>query len=241
VAGSLRLRGKDSWELRVHAGRSDETGKKLYLARTVRGTKRAAERALAKLVTEVESGVVIAHTATMGQLCQRWYDSGTASWSPTVVVSYRSILDHYVLPKWGRTPLRRLHAADLDAWYTQLQRKAGAKGKPLAPNTIGHIHAVIRRALNQGVKWGWIAINPALAATPPRIRRTQMTVPDPAAIGQLIAAAKAVNPALPVFVRLAAVSGARRGELCALRWRNLDLDAGVLHIGAAGASCGMST
>lgn len=42
-----------------------------------------------------------------------------------------------------------------------------------------------------------------------------------------------MNPALPVFLRLAAISGARRGELCALRWRNLDLEAGVLHIGGA--------
>ena len=81
---------------------------------------------------------------------------------------YRSILDHYVLPRWGATQLRRLRADDLDAWYATLHRSGGVRGVPLSPNTVGRIHAVVRRALNQAVKWGWLAVNPASSATPPR-------------------------------------------------------------------------
>ena len=49
-------------------------------------------------------------------------------------------------------------------------------------------------------------------------------------VARLVEAAKGVNPGLPVFLRLAATTGARRGELCALRWRALDLDAGTMRI-----------
>jgi len=98
---------------------------------------------------------------------------------------------------------------------------------------VHRIHAVLRRALNQGVRWGWLAVNPAVAATPPRVLRKSMTLPSPNDIGAMIASAGKVNPALPVFLRLAAVTGARRGEMCALRWRNIDFEAASLHIAGA--------
>lgn len=238
MAGSIRQRGTDSWELRVHAGRDDATGKKLYVTRTVRGGRRAAERALAKLVTEVEHGTVTVAGGTVEQLCEKWFASSSPNWSPTVAAEYRRLLDRQILPRWGTTPLRRLRTSDLDAWYAQLRRSGGVRGRSLAPNSVNRIHAVLRRALNQGVKWGWIAVNPAGAASPPKVRRSSIAIPEPAVIGALVEAAAAVNPGLPVFVRLAAVTGARRGELCGLRWRNVDLDRGVLHIAGALAQVG---
>jgi hypothetical protein len=158
-------------ELRVHAGLDPETRRKRYVTRTFRGSAREADKALAKLVSEVDSGTVVAYAATMSDLCERWFGATRTSWSPTVVASYRSILDHYVLLRWGATQLRRLRADDLDAWYATLHRSGGVRGVPLSPNTVGRIHAVVRRALNQAVKWGWLAGNPASSATPPRVRR----------------------------------------------------------------------
>ena len=230
MAGSLRSRGPHSWELRVHAGRDGSTGRKRYVTRTVRGGKREAERALAKLVTEVERGGALAKVGTVGELCERWFESAAPNLSPTVVAEYRRLLDQHIIPTFGRVSLRRLRTADLDAWYARLRRSGGVKGRPLAPNSVQRIHAVLRRALNQGMRWGWISVNPAASASPPRVLRKPMTIPAPQSIAALIEASAKVNPGLPVFLRLAAVSGARRGELCALRWRHIEFEARSLHI-----------
>lgn len=233
MAGSLRQRGKTSWQLRVLEGRDETTGKKTYVSKTFRGGRREAERELARLVAEVEAGSTTAAAGTVAELCNKWFEYACPNLSPAVSAEYRRLLDRRILPRWGSTPVRRLRTSDLDGWYSQLRRSGSVTGGPLSPNSVVRVHAILRRALNQGVRWGWITTNPAVAATPPRVFRRQLDIPSPADIGRLIAAAESVNPALPAFIRLAAASGARRGELCALRWRNIDFEARSLHIAGA--------
>ncbi len=91
-------------------------------------------------------------------------------------------------------------------------------------------HAVIRRALNQAMRWGWIAANPASLARPPRVRTQTLNPPEPAGVLRLIAEAERADPDLACFLLLAATTGARRGELCALRWSDLDKKTGALTI-----------
>ena len=59
MAGSMRQRGDDSWQLRVHAGRDPATGRKRYVERTFRGNKRDASKALAAMVAEVMPGMIM--------------------------------------------------------------------------------------------------------------------------------------------------------------------------------------
>jgi integrase len=98
MAGSMRQRGPSSWELRVHVGRDPDTGAKQYATKTVRGTKREAEKELARLVAQVDDGQV----ATMADLCEAWYAQHQPDWSPTTAQGYRAILDRHVLPRLGR-------------------------------------------------------------------------------------------------------------------------------------------
>lgn len=224
MAGSLRQRGKESWEVRAFAGRDADTGKKLYVTRTVRGTRRDAEVALGRLVAEIDEGQHAVRAGTVGELCERWYEHAAPDLSPAVAAEYRRLLDKRILPRWGGTPIRRLRTADLDQWYAELRRRGGPGGSPLAPNTVVRSHAVLRRAVAQGVKWGWLSTNPVANASPPRPRKQQLELPDPADVARLIEAATEVNPSLPTYFRLAATTGARRGELCALRWKHVDLD-----------------
>ena len=231
MQGSLRQRGQRSWELRVHNGRDALTGRKTYVQKTVHGTKREAETELGRFVTEVGDG---AHSSTkstsVGELLEQWFSHNEADWSPTVVNSYRRIIDRQLVPRFGRTPLRRLTTADIDLFYAQLRKRGGARGGPLAPASVKRVHAVLRRALAQAVKWGLITINPAVNASPPREPRHEVSPPDPADVARLIAHADETNPPLGCFLRLAATSGARRGELCALRWKHVDVDKGALLI-----------
>jgi integrase len=224
VAGSIRQRGKQSWEIRAFAGKDAETGKKRYVTRTVRGDRREAEVALGRLLGEIDDGQHAVRAGTVGELCERWYSHAAPDLSPAVAAEYRRLLDRRILPRWADVPLRRLRTADLDQWYSELRRSGGPGGTALAPNTVMRSHAVLRRALAQGVKWGWLTVNPAANASPPRSKKQHLELPDPADVARLIEEAAKVNRSLPTYFRLAAATGARRGELCALRWKHLDLD-----------------
>lgn len=101
-------------------------------------------------------------------------------------------------------------------------------GGPLSPATVARIHNVVRGALNQAVAWEWIARNPAEHVTLTQVDEPEVAPPTVAEVIALLAAAEAEDPALAVFLLVAAVTGARRGALCALRWSDLDLAAGTI-------------
>ncbi len=123
----------------------------------------------------------------------------------------------------------KLTPTDLDRFYRQLLEVGRSRG-PYAPATIRRVHGIIRRALTQGVRWGWITHNPAIDASPPRVPMKELKPPDPDQVVQLFRLAQESDPELATFIMLAASSGARRGELLALRWSDIDLDRGRLSI-----------
>jgi integrase len=92
------------------------------------------------------------------------------------------------------------------------------------------VHGIIRRALTQGVRWGWIDHNPAADASPPRVPIRDLKPPSPDEVVELFRLAENSDPDLATYIIVAASSGARRGEMVALRWKDLDLDAGTLSI-----------
>lgn len=225
MAGHLRKRGQ-SWELVAFSGRDGLTGKKRYVSRSVKGTKREAEAALARLVTEVEDGHHNAASGTVGELLEQWYDVARSGWSPVTVRQHRSVLDRHLLPRFGDTPLRRLKTADIDKYYAQLRRRGRAGGRPLSAGTVLRIHAVLRSALGQARKWGWITVNPAELASPPRDRGAEISPPSLTDLARLLSVVDDDEPELGCFVRMAASTGARRSQLCGLRWSDVDLDTG---------------
>jgi integrase len=103
--------------------------------------------------------------------------------------------------------------------------------RPMSAATIRQIHAILSGAFATAVRWEWIDRNPAATAKLPRTRQRTATSPDPADVAKVIAAARASGQdLLALYLWLAAVTGARRGELSALHWADLDLQRGVIHI-----------
>jgi integrase len=87
------------------------------------------------------------------------------------------------------------------------------------------VHAVMSSALKQAVRWGWVRDNPADQASPPSVRRAKIALPEPSDVIRLIEAARrSQNPTLGLFFHLSTVTGARRGELIALRWDRVSLN-----------------
>jgi len=112
--------------------------------------------------------------------------------------------------------------------------------KPLAASTIRQLHFILRGALRRAIKWKWITVNPIADAEPPAPPRGNPKPPSPTQAARIVNEAFK-DPDWGTLVWLTMITGQRRGELCAVRWRHLDLDAGLLHLERAIGQRGKTT
>jgi integrase len=121
------------------------------------------------------------------------------------------------------TKLQPEHISDAYSGLLSDGRRDGRNGG-LAPRTIRHMHTVLKQALKQACVWRAIGHNPADLVKPPKPDRKEMRTVDTDATAKMIEAARGTPIFIPVL--LGVLCGLRRGEICALRWRSVDLDAG---------------
>ena len=246
MKGSKRLirgRGRSAvYELRVSTGRDPVTGKYGQVSRIWPGYASddpeitTADKALAKLVAETErvrGGRAVAGVMTVDQLLTKWVKQITSEGrSPTTLREYRRLIDKRISPGLGFVPVAKVTALELDEFYQ------GLTDEGLAPASVRQVHAILRAAFRQGVKWRYISSNPATDASPAKLVSKPVTAPTVAEVQKMIAAAEADDPDMAVFIALAAVTGARRGELCGLRWGDVDWTGHTLTIERSVATMG---
>lgn len=221
-----------SFRVMIYAGRDAVTGRKRYVTRTVRGNRKVAERVRNQMLVDVQQGKTSPTSATFGDLLDAWYDAASPDWSPRTSLEHRRVIDSVLKPALGTKKLAKLRASDLDSLYGAL-RAGSDQRRPLAPATVRKFHTVARSALQQAVRWEWITSNPAANASPPKVRRKEPIPPTPDELGRILKAAEAEDPDLYVFVRLAAVLGARRGEVLGIRWCDLTEDCRSVEISSS--------
>ena len=157
-SGTMRERSPGQWQLRAFAGRDQLTGKSQQVARTFIGGERAAAKALAALVAEVESGKFNRTTATVGQLLDRWLEVGERSQRPRTLYENRRKIDGRIRPLLGDIPLAKLEPDVLDAAYQKWLNDG------VSPSTVHKYHCILSAACRQAVKWGWIDSAPTARA-----------------------------------------------------------------------------
>ncbi len=194
--------------------------------RTFTGTETQARRELARLSAELLRGQIsISGREPFGDLLDRWLEQIEPTRRPKTIAEYRAKIEHRIRPALGSTRIDRIKPAQLDAQYRQWLDEG------LSPTTVHHHHAIISTALSQAERWQLITANPARLASPPRMRQAQLIIPEPSQLLDLIAGAEErEDHSLATAMALAALTGARRGELCALRWSDVDLTAGTVRI-----------
>jgi integrase len=220
------------WRLRVYAGKDPVTGQKRHASKTFKGTQRQAETALSRFVTEVVEGQHAGSgSVTLAALLERYIAHCIdRDRSPTTVDSYRRHAAN-IRDGLGAVQLAKLRPEDFDQLYSVLRTRGvpGGRGGLSAASVKRHA-AFISAALSQAVKWGWIASNPALKATAPTVHQAKVNVPSPAELQSIMERAQqSTRPDHALLLAIAAMTGARRGELCALRFSDVDLANGVIH------------
>ncbi len=223
MRGTLTERTPGHWRLRVYLGR-DPHGRPLQAAKTVTGGRRQAEAALRKFITEVENSRSPQRSINVAGLLERWLDHITPTRRPSTIDRYRRKVDKAINPALGSVRLDRLTAEQLDRQY-RAWLDAG-----LSSSTVHGYHAILSAALRQAVKWDWLDRSPAQQASPPAQARSQARSVSPEHLQRLVLAAEEDDPTLATAVALAALTGGRRGELCALRWSDVDLVEGILTV-----------
>jgi integrase len=228
---------RDGLQVQVYAGRDPLTGRKRWVSRQVPGKGRAAMKRARQVEAELLAQVAAGQhrgskTKTVAELLERWLEwrVSVRPISPTTVAAYRGYIDRSILPSLGNLQVGRLDAATLDTFYARLRRQGGKDGRPLAASSVRQIHAILSGALTRAVVWGWISHNPARLASPPSREQADTQPPAVEDAARLLRTAAAEDPELGLFLRLAVVLGARRGELCALQWSEVDLDQGEVLI-----------
>ena len=176
------------------------------------------------MVNEASQGRIPLTNETFGDLLNRWLDHiEVRGRAPKTLVENRRMAAA-IATELGTKELRKLKGSDLDSFYDRLS------GRCLSATSVRRYHTVCSAALNQGVKWGLLERSPAAQASPPSIERNEPDSPTPEEIKLLIERAEEKDPELATLLFVAATTGCRRGELCGLRWSDVDFEKGVLLV-----------
>jgi integrase len=193
------------------------------------GSKRAAERELARLVATVDDERADhqllpagwGHDTTINQAIEGWRRNGWEDLSPNTTNRYDGIWRNYIAESIGRRKIVSLTPYEVESYFRDLKR-AG-----LGPKSIRQIRAVLHRACRLARMWSsGLLPNPiedtempdwALHEQPVEVR-----APTVRELRRVLAEAALDEPRLAVFIRVVAASGARRSEISALRWSDVD-------------------
>ena len=140
----------------------------------------------------------------------------------------RRIARQHVRPRIGAIALQKLRPADLAGLYAALQRDGKGPGVGLAPRTVGHVHRVLHRALGHAMQWGIVQQNVASVVAPPRVDQEEVRIIPADRLGAVLRALK--KRSIYPIASLALATGMRRGEILALRWRDVDLGRNQLRV-----------
>ncbi len=159
---------------------------------------------------------------TVGTYLAGWLAGAEATVRPRTRDSYRQIVRTHLIPRLGRIAITKLGPQQVQRMYGDLL----AAG--LSPKTIGNVHGVLHRALQQAFRWRLLPTNVADLVDPPRVPRREMKALSPDQARDVLRAAE--DDPLEALYRLAISAGLRQGELLALRWPDLDLDRGAVRV-----------
>lgn len=229
MKGNITRRGQKSWRLKFEAAERDpSTGKRRTRYITVRGTKKEAQSELIKLLAEVDAGTAVDPSKmTVAEYVRGWID-GAVHLAPKTLERYRELIEKQIIPHLGAVQLRKLRPSQIADWHVLLLREGGRDGRSLAPRTVGHAHRVLHSALARAAKLEMVSRNVASVLAPPKVEAREVECLTEGQIADALL--KLEGHQLYSLVVVALGTGMRRGELCAIQWRQVDLEAGVLQV-----------
>ncbi|HZU79263.1 MAG TPA: site-specific integrase, partial [Acidimicrobiales bacterium] len=228
----------DTWELRVFVGRSSE-GKVRHKQKTFKGSRRDAERALARMVADQDASPLPAPefptkwgpTTTVNEAIAGWKENGWDDLSPKTAMDYECIWNRHIRNTIGKRRIATLSTYEVEKFFRRL--KADGAGQ----HTVRMVRVVLNRACRLARKWSDGSLhNPVADSDLPRwkpsdgAKKEPVRSPTQDEVGSLLRSAEDEDLRIQAYMRAVAASGMRRGEACGLRWSDIDWDSGKIVI-----------
>lgn len=240
--GMVRKREDGRWEGRIVVGHKKDGS---YLFKSVFG--KTQKQTLEKLhrMIELYRNVDLTEDSrmTVGEWLEKWInDYMVYTVRESTIEGLRSMLKHHILPAIGSRKLTSLTTADLQKFYNQ-QKESGRifehpiHGKKLSGSVVRQMHMVLHEALDQAVTDRLIVCNPTIGTVPPKRDTIEKQTLNQEQLSTFMEAIKN-EPDWYDFFYTEIMTGLRRGEICALKWTDLDWETGKLHIARSVSSKG---
>ena len=210
-------------EFLVRVTYHDPSGKRRDIKRKV-GSKSRANKLLKKLLGDIDEGVDVSkyNKLSMAQFFDLWMKTKKSKISKRTFSSYEQLIRLYILPNIGGMKFSKLSPLAIQSLYSTLEEKG------LSAKSIHYVHALLRVALKQAVKWKMISSNPALSVELPKIEKKEMKSLSREEAARFIKAAS--NDKHGLIFLLALGTGMRPEEYLGLQWKDINLENGVATI-----------
>ncbi len=217
MRGHITKRGHNSYSIVINLGIDSATGKRKQQWVSIKGTKKDAEKHLAELLNQIDTGSFIKPIkTTLAEYLERWLkDYVWPSLAPRTAEGYEHIMCHHVIPVLGNMVLNKFKPENLQRYYSE-KLSSG-----LSAQTVRHHHTALHKALHTAVEWGLLSRNIADAVNPPRAQHTEMQTWNEDEVSHFLEIAKVSHYYALFYTAL--FTGMRRSEYLALRWSDLDL------------------
>ncbi|OIJ13807.1 hypothetical protein BKP35_08490 [Anaerobacillus arseniciselenatis] len=222
LKGSIKPRG-NSFQVKYDAGRHPHTGRRIQKTATFK-TEKEAEQFLIEVNYKLNNGIYKVETKeTFGEYFKRWFDTMHKKTVAETTAETRDCLARkHLIPRFGYRKLSEITTMELDFFYSD------KIDDDYSPKTIKELHILMKKSLDQAVKWGLLQSNPALSATPPSLVPKKAEIWDYDQWDQFLEVAKAYGD--EEFYTTSYFTGGRRGELLGLQWKSVDLEKKKIHI-----------
>lgn len=230
MRGNIRQRAKNSWTITIELPKDEASGKRKQKYYTVKGNKKDAEKFLTEKLRELDTGILIdTKKMKFGEYLDYWKENTFNNLEITTKEGYIQKIDKHIKPYLGNILLENLKPLHLQNFYEDKLKNGRLNGKgKLSERTVLAIHRIIYSALKQAVKWQLVIRNVAEAVEPPKAKKYQAKFLSDKQTEKLIKMAQYTDIYIPIMIAI--YTGARRGEILALNWNNVDLEKGIIKI-----------